>query len=221
MKKLAVLTCLVVFALGAGGAMADDVDYQLRIMVHRLAPVQPVVGDKENKKSGSGFAGWAIVPDVTARPARGLLVAGRGWRDQKGGDKKNPPTHVRWVEVMGGSYFSKNGFEPMLNARSFAKNPRGDVYAETLYNFRTRRLLVSGSVTTPVPFLSKLRIGAETDLLAGGNEKVKDRKPSFGIGPRVVVPVPFTHGRVALTTGFQLRTRGQPPFIRSYLTINW
>jgi hypothetical protein len=195
MKRIAVAVCVAVALFITMNATADDADYQFRTLTHL----------KRVPSGSMGFGVWAIVPDVTVAPRRMLVVGGLAWENQSS-----------WVEVMGGALtFTTGRVEPVLNIRSFAKKSRGDVYAETLYNFRTRRVLVTLQTSTATVFAPWLRVGAEADIFAGAG------KPSFGFGPRVVVPVPFARKRAILATGLQFRNRGQSPVLRQYLVVRF
>lgn len=218
-KKYALLAWLVSFGLAPGGAMAQDADYQFRLMLHHLPPAPSGTAGTRDTPAGSGFAGWAIVPDADAEPVKGLFLGGFGWRKAW---TEESSLHVRWLEMLGGTLISgKDGAEPMLGVRSFIKNERGDTYGEVLYNFRTRRTLIQFHANTPLALAPWFRVGLEAEALLGGNDRAKDRKPVVGCGPRIALPIPLARGRGTWAMGLQFRTRGQPLVVRQYLTIIW
>lgn len=146
------------------------------------------------------FAGWSILPDITASPFKTLQVA--GWLSK---DEQN------WREVMVGIVADTNGLiQPVVNLRAYSKGTWSDLYAEL--HLLSNRTLASTFVTIPLP--GQVRIGIESEFLTGLTDQVKSKT---GIGPRISVKVPKTTLSIATTVFFNIKSN---VVVRTYIVYN-
>lgn len=187
--------------LSFGQQAVDGTDTQARLLVH----VQ-----RFPEKRNIGFAGWAIVPDMTRRPLRGLFIAGVIFRDAK---------KQKWVEVMGGAFIDTKGHvDPVIDVRA-ADNSRKklSLNGEVLYATKARRTLANGSATTPLGGESGKKFG----LRVGGEAEVFfDRAGQRGaFGPRISVVVPRTQRKLSVVTSYLFGVNQQNVW-RTYVILN-
>jgi hypothetical protein len=149
-------------------------------------------------------------PDVmNEHSLRGLLLAGVVCKRER-----------RWVEFMAGGLFSNNepaGFE--LDLRYSDRSLKWiNAFAETEYNFRTRKFFVLPSATVPARIAGmRVGIGAESDFVfAPGNRLVI-------AGPRLVLPLPVCRRfcrDFSLVTAYRFQSDGRQ-VLRQYLAFNF
>lgn len=186
------------FLLFSLAASAHASDYQFRSLLH---------GQLDITKSGLGIAGWHVFPDLTAKDNtyKSLVVLGpvKKWGKS-------------WAEVMGGTIINeKRRTEQLANLRAFGKNIYTlDFTADVEYFFKDERIYLWFGVVRPFKAsILNYSIGVETE-----NTIKKNKKDSWGAGPRVSVPLPFLKGS-SLTAAYEFRN--DRDFIRNYLLINF
>lgn len=154
-------------------AQENELDLQFRVPTH--------IQVKE--EGGLGLASWAVFPDITTeRNGKAmLLVSGILWQvDQK-----------FVAEMMAGGKVNQDGYvDPLINIRLFdAHMSKLGVSVEIQQTFRNDRLRFLWWVATDTPVALgkfKMKVGAETE-----NIHFLGKKDTWGIGPRVIVPLPL------------------------------
>ncbi|MBI4033975.1 MAG: hypothetical protein HY378_00290 [Candidatus Brennerbacteria bacterium] len=186
---------LVLFCtLWCSRATAQGTDYQFRPLVHK----------QFTSEGGNGLGFWGIVPDATQnKPSKILLVGGLLFKESE-----------NWLELMAGSFVKTDGaLEPAVNVRASLRASRFLVYAEAMYNLPKKRLIVPLAVTRRVSLGSvNLGLGLESETTIGNGGD------SWGLGPRIVVPIPFLK-KASLATVYQWQSR--QPFVRQYLLVSF
>ena len=177
-------------------AARDDVDYQMRLLLHK----QHEIGTR-----GWGMAGWWVLPDVTARPdrLRSLVLVGPLYR-----------TPQRWLELMGGTLFRNDReAETLVNLR-FAERgiPGLMALGDIEYYFNDRRLywLLAAERRLLTWRGGALRGGVESENITFPDR----RRDLFGIGPRVTLALPAALG---VTGAYQFRN--DRDFVRAYVLL--
>lgn len=206
-RHFLILGILMSFTAQTGLAQSGP-DYQLRIPTHFQ-----FVENGNEQGHAVGLAGWAIFPNVMADKGQGsfLFVAGALWRTNPSGS---------WIEFMVGNRFNRSGYtDPLVNIRFSNNHPKGvNLYGEAGYFFREirKRSYALVAVDVPVPIgKSGLRLGIESE-----NTHFPTKPDSWGIGPRVVIPLPpvlFSKMRFSVATAYQC-FRTDRAFIRTYVT---
>jgi len=217
MKKVNALCLMLALVLRTFSIYAEEignsnVDFQLRIPFHaQYVPESWKVDDKTEL----GIAGWAVLPDVMARGNNTATLFACGPL-LKYGDGS-------WAEIMGGCKRNEDGYtDPFVNLRFLEKrisrlNIGGDL--EYYPGEERRRFYSLLTADTPIS-LGKysMRAGLESENIFFFSGK----KDSFGVGPRIVFPIPqklSPHFAVALTIGYQHRT--DRDFLRCYLVFTY
>lgn len=194
------LACLLLFTSVHANAQSmvarDDLDYQLRLLLHK----QHELGAR-----GWGIAGWWVLPDVTARPNRfrSLVLLGPLYR-----------TPERWVELMGGTLFRNDrDAETLVNVRFAERGIPGLIaIGDIEYYFNDRRLywLLAGERRLLTWRGGALRGGVESENITFPD----GRRDLFGIGPRVTLTLP-----AALTVTGAYQFRNDRDFARAYILL--
>ncbi|MCI0724148.1 MAG: hypothetical protein L0338_35090 [Acidobacteria bacterium] len=185
-------------------AQAGSIEYQGRILAH----LQHVPNSDKNKRIG--IAAWAILPNVVrSDPFRALVLGGLLFKSEK-----------RWIEFMAGGLMTSDGTHALeLNVRTLDKSlKRAEIFLETEYLFRDRKLTIFPNATTSVRIKGiSLKVGIEADLAFAPKGNV------FIVGPRVALPLPICR-RVCksafLTTAYRFPTEGRKT-LRQYLVLNF
>ncbi len=210
-KKLSrYIQALILFM--AVQAYGEDLDFQLRIPLHlQYSNIY------SNNVGSFGIAAWNVFGDVTAhdRETATLSIAGPLWKyDNKGS----------WLEVMGGWRRSGDGYnEPVADLRFLDRTIRRlNIFGEVAYFPRVerRRFLTTLAIDTPIPLGSyKIRIGFESENIISCIGK----PDSFGIGPRLVLPIPFNRISPSLSAALAMtyQYRNDRDFFRCYLGVTY
>ena len=186
MKPLAYAALVASFACAAHAE-----DFQLRLIAHR--PPQKSLD----------FAGWAIAPDLTASPKKGLTLAGFGTKTGWG-----------WAEVIAGG-FATDGehFQPVANVRLSVRANKMSAYSELWWRSSRNRSpnyrRWAGVAIVTLAVTERLALGIEGEEFCG-----RGAKPSLGLGPRASVK--FSQ-KTSLALGWQMRNvYGGKNFVRAY-----
>ena len=188
-------------------------DFQLRIPLHLQ------YGDLYTNRLGKfGFSAWSIFSDVTDdnnRTANFNIAGPFVQYGQKGS----------WLEVMGGFKRTEDGYyDPAVDVRLLDKSlPRLNIRAELAYfpSESRRRFYAWIAMDTPVP-IGKYQVlaGFESEDIVSYSGK----NDSLGIGPRLVVPLPFVSKispslSSSITITYQFRN--DRDFVRCYLGLSY
>ena len=173
----------------ATSAAAED--FQLRLIAHRPP------------RTSFNLVGWAIAPDLTVSPKKGLTLAGIGTKTTWG-----------WVEVIAGGFVvDGERFQPAVNIRLSARKGKTSAYTELWWRSSRdrpssyRRWAGVGVVTYAVT--THVALGFEGEEFFG-----RSAKPSLGIGPRASVKF---GQKTSLALGWQMRNAsGGTNFVRLY-----
>lgn len=203
------LFSILIIALLAGWSYGQQApngtDIQVRLLVH----VQ-----RFPDKGNIGFAGWAVIPDLTrVKPTRALFVGGVVFRDAK---------KQKWIEFMGGAFVDTKGkVDPVLDIRVTDNSRKKlSLYGEVLHAAKAHRTIISGTATTPLP-LSGSKFSKRFGLRAGGEfEAISDRAGSRGaFGPRLGGIVPGTNRKVSWASAYLFGANQQNAW-RTYVVLN-
>lgn len=216
MKRISTLAILlisvgVVSLLHSEEIGNSDIDFQLRIPFH----LQYAPESWANEKMTFGIAGWAVLPDVMANGNNTASLFAGGPLLKYGNGS--------WAEIMGGCKRNEDGYsDAFINLRFLEKiipslNIGGDL--EYYPGQARRRFYCLLTADTPVA-LGKysMRVGIESENIFSFSSK----KDSFGIGPRVVLPIPqklLPNFTTSLTVGYEHRT--DRDFLRCYLAFTY
>lgn len=176
-------------------AQNREIDYQLHFLMHRQTTIHRNIG----------FAGWAIMPDVTVRPRRILVLGGILLKNNRG-----------WLEMMGGRLINApNGNEAILDARASVRLMRSLNFSGGLsYSFRDQRIIFLQNINVPFSINGfRMSAGVESDVLFP-----KGRLATYGIGPRLTIQLPPWR-RASVTNAYQFRRQRESIF-RTYVFVN-
>lgn len=214
MKKLhlclGTMLFLATVKADAGELGNTSFDFQFRSLFH----IQYV--DLHTNKLGSfGLAGWAIFSDVTAKnnETASFHVLGPLWQYGKKGS---------WFEVMGGLRRNEDGYnDPVVDLRLLDRTfSRINLMAELAYFPREerRRLYTWMAADTPIPLgRYQMRLGIESENIFS----YSGQRDSWGIGPRLVFPIPLQKISPALSSSLAVayQHRNDQDFLRCYLGL--
>ncbi|OHA24944.1 MAG: hypothetical protein A3C79_03100 [Candidatus Taylorbacteria bacterium RIFCSPHIGHO2_02_FULL_45_28] len=209
------LTAMFLGAIGIQSAEKpdDSLAFQLRIPIHLQ-----FTGLHTNSLGSFGIAAWTIFSDVTEEDnnTANFNVIGSLWQYGERGS---------WLEVMGGYKRTEDGFnDPALDIRLFDRTvPKVNIAAEIAYFPREerRRLYTWLAMDIPISLRKyQARIGLESENIVS----CSGRRDSLGIGPRLVLPLPFVSKispalSSSLTTTYQYRN--DRDFVRCYLGLTY
>lgn len=191
----------------------SSVAFQLRIPIHLQ-----YTGLHTNNLGSFGIAAWTIFSDVTEKNnnTASFNVVGPLWQYDKKGS---------WLEVMSGYKRTEDGFsDPALDVRLFDRTlPKVNIAAEIAYFPREerRRIYTWLAADTPITLGNcQMRVGFESENILSCIR----RKDSLGIGPRVVLPLPFVSKISPLLSSSIVTTyqhRNDRDFVRCYLGITY
>ncbi|MSR71660.1 MAG: hypothetical protein EXS50_03295 [Candidatus Taylorbacteria bacterium] len=187
-------------------------DLQFRIPLY----VQ-YIPQQTNTMGSLGVAARVIFSDITVtnNGSAMFLAVGPLWQYGERGSV---------VEILGGARVNEDGYyDPLVNIlvldRSFTKL---NLMADIAYFPREERRRLYGLFIADTPLtLGKytMRYGLESENIIS----LTGKKDSFGIGPRIVFPLPLTKISPSLTGAFSVgyQYRNDRDFVRGYLSLTY